>query len=176
MIFCLKSFILFANSPRKESARARASTVESLKKQLSNKANDFLSTPVISATRKHRALTDTRYKRSEFRIRGDINVMRLINRTEPGVNLDAYVWERPQGYSHLGCAVPLTGRFKMSLQTTNTTISYVLGWTGNTQLIIRKQTSYTYVLVSENRITTNLLQAATLKHRHVIVQARRMLI
>lgn len=47
-----------------------------------------------------------------------------------------HIWDAP--------SVPLTGRFKMSLQTTNTMISYVLGRTGNTQLIIREQTSYTY--------------------------------
>lgn len=55
--------------------------LELLKKRSLGKANGSLSTPVISATRKHRALTDARYKRSESRIRGDINVMRLINRT-----------------------------------------------------------------------------------------------
>lgn len=74
----------------KEAART---LMVSLNKEIifSNKANGFLNTSATSAIQKHCALTNAQYKRSEFRTRGDINVMRLINRTEPGVNLDACV-------------------------------------------------------------------------------------
>lgn len=80
---------------------------------------------MIAGTWKHRALTSARYGRREFQTHGDINVMRLINRTEPGVNLDACVWGDGHRVIHIW-DVPLTGRFKMSLRATNATISYVL--------------------------------------------------
>jgi len=142
----------------------------SIKKQFPNKANGFLNTPVISAIRKHRALTIARYKRSEFRIRGDINVIRLINRTEQGVNLDACVWELPQGYSHLGYAVRASYRTLQNELTNNccnTMISYVLGRIGNTQLIIRKQTSYMYSWM-KIILLQSCLKLLRLKHRRVI--------
>lgn len=69
-----------------------------------------------------------------------------------------HIWGAPQ--------VPLTGRFKMSLQTINTSISHVLGRTGNTQLIIRKHTSYTCQRMKIVLLQSCLKLPRCVKHRN----------